>query len=364
MLLQQVLPGLSFDQEAFRLRPYQQDCVQAILYAYFYCDRSKGMIEMPTGAGKTVTALHTLYRLREVDRQTTALFIAPTIDLALKNCQEARRFFPHEEVGLVQAEHRHYQHPIVVATTDTLANPQTRRKLLLAQGLRKFSFVWIDESHTRVLGTLQEILLDLEDPHALRLGVSATPYCDDGRSLLPAFPDGFFYRIELSALVADDYLLPFQVHQIKTTEESRPKSALAAWREIIGEEPTIVFARSVSHAHEFNRYFRMNKVRSAVVSHKTQSERRIQIYREFCHRITPVMHNFGVLTTGVDFPEACAAIIARDAWMKGKLSRVHRQAVGRIIRLCQEKHVGRIVYLTTPECDWVPDLEVLPQSSR
>src|SRR5438445_3696900 len=256
MLLQRTMPGFSSTQETFSLRPYQQECVEATLYAYFYGDRRKGLIEMPTGAGKTLSALNTLYRLRSIDYQTTGLLLAPTIDLALKNFTEARRFFPQEEVGLVQAENRMYQHPVVVATIDTLANPATRRKLLWAQGGKKFSFVWIDESHLKTLGILRDILQDLEDDYALRLGVSATPERGDGRSLESVFPDGFFYRIKISELVAEDYLLPFRVHKVMTTEKNRQRDAVRAWREYCEQAGTILFARSVADAQSFHKHFR------------------------------------------------------------------------------------------------------------
>jgi DNA repair protein RadD len=354
MILQKTLPGLASTPETFTLRPYQQACVDAVFYGYFYCNKNKGLIEMPTGAGKTLTALSILHKLRTIDPHTTGLLIAPTIDLALKNFIEARRFFRHEEVGLVQAENRFYNHPIVVATTDTLANPVARRKLLFAQEFTKFSFVWIDEAHTKSIGVLRDILADLEHPYALRLGVSATPYREDGKSLEPVFPNGFFYQIGIHELVVDNYLLPFQIHQIHTTPKDRPKAALKAWQDIIGQEPTIVFAKSVPHAYTLNKYFKSNNVRSAVISSRTSRERRTEIYQEFRNNTTPIMNNFGVLTTGVDFPEARAAIIVRDAWMKGKISVVHRQAIGRVIRLCQGKQVGKIIYLCIPGADKVP----------
>jgi superfamily II DNA or RNA helicase len=359
MLLQKTMPGFSSTQESFTLRPYQQDCVEATLYAYFCGDRRKGLIEIPTGGGKTISALNTLYRLREVDHQTTGLLIAPTIDLALKNFTESQRFFPREEVGLVQAENRLYQHPIVVATTDTLANPATRRKLLWAQGGKKFSFVWIDEMHVKSLGILKYILEDLEEDYALRLAVSATPYRGDGRSLEPVCPDGLFYNIEISELVAEDWLLPFQIHKVVTTEKNRKQDALAYWRESCGQAQSILFARSVADAQGFNRHFRKNGVTSEVLSASVGVERRDKIYREFRRGSLSWMQNWGVLTTGVDFPCAKFAFIARPAWMKGKLSGIHRQAVGRIIRLLEGKSVGGIVYLTTPEYDWTPTLEEL-----
>lgn len=353
MLMQHVLPGLSSSLAEFDLRPYQEECAGAIIYSYLHCDRNKGMIEVPTGGGKTRIALNVLHRLRTLDTSVTALIIQPTIDLAMKNWNEARLFFPPEEVGLVQAENRFYQHPIVVATTDTLANPLTRRKLLLAQGGKQFSFVWIDENHLKVMGVLPKILEDLEHPYALRLGVSATPK----DSVLPVFPDGFFYQIGISKLVKEDYLLPFKVHVIATTEKNRPQAALDAWRDIVGRKPTIAFNKSVRQAHIFNEFFQANHVASAVISSEVKS--REPIYKKFRRGIIPILNNWGVLTTGVDFPEACAAIIARDAWMKGTLSPVHKQAIGRIIRLCKGKEVGTIIYLTVPGADQVPDIQAL-----
>lgn len=361
MLLQRAMPGFASTQETFSLRPYQQDCVRATLYAYLYKDRRKGLIEVPTGGGKTLISMNTLYQLRELDYQTTALIIVPTIDLAVQTMRELRRFFPYEEIGLVQAENRMYQHPIVVATTDTLANPVTRRKLFWAQGGKRFSFVWIDECHAKTLGVLKEVLVDLEDEYALRLGTSATPERGDGRPLEPVFPDGFFYSIQISELVGQDYLLPFQVRKVMTTEKNRQKDALEYWRECCEQKQSILFARSVADAEKFHKHFRKNGETSAVISSKVDKDRREHFYREFRAGRLSWMHTWGVLTTGVDFPEAEVAFIGRPAWMKGELTPVHRQAVGRIIRLLKGKAAGIIVYLTTPEYDWVPNLERLSQ---
>ncbi len=360
MLLQHVLPGLSTPTEDFTLRPYQDTCVKAVLRAYFYSNRNRGLIKMPTGGGKTRTALSLLDNLRKIDPQTTGLLIAPSIDLVHQNYKEARRFFPFEEVGLVQAENRLYRHPIVVATTDTLKDPQTRKRLLAAQDGKKFSFIWIDESHVKILGVLKDILADLEEPYALRLGTSATPWRDDGRALSPIFPHGFFYEIEIAELVNQDWLLPFQTHAVQTNKKQRFQSALDAWRTIIGEERTIVFAASIKDAEHFHAFFRRNGVPSAVITKKTSRERRREIYRAFREGKIRILVNWGILTTGIDFPEAYAAIIGRYAWMKTKekIASVHRQAVGRIIRLHNEqKKVGTIVYLCTPGADQVPELE-------
>lgn len=363
-MFQTVLPGLSSNREQFHLRPYQQDCVDAVLSAYFYQNREKGVVEMACGAGKTIAALNTYNELCQRDPSTTGLFLVPTIDLAQQNAIEARRFFPHHEIGLVQAENREYNHPIVVATIDTLANPITRRRLFRAQRFRKFNFVWVDEAHLRVSGVLEDILADLEAPHALRLGVTATPWRSDYVSLLSRYPNGLFYSIGRDPLVSQGHVLPFEQHRVETTLANRYARAEWAWREHLDEERTVLFANDIRDARKFRNHFERRGIPSEVVIGKTASERRKSIYEALHEKNVRVLCTVGVLVTGVNLPWIMGAIIARNSWMAGNYTIGHHQAVGRIARTSSEcgldglplKTSGKLVYLTSDKYRYIPQI--------
>jgi superfamily II DNA or RNA helicase len=363
-MFQSALPGLTSACEPFHLRPYQQDCVDTVLSSYFYGNREKGVVEMSCGAGKTHVALNVYDELCRRDPSTTGLFLVPTIDLAVKNAREACRFFPQHEVGLVQAENREYNHPIVVATIDTLANPITRRKLFRAQRFRKFNFLWIDECHLRVQGTLEEILADLEAPYALRLGVTATPWRSDETSLLTRYPDGLFYSIGRDTLVEEGHVLPYATYRVQTTPANRMEQAVWAWSKHLEEERTVLFANNIRDAYRFRNHFRGEGIASAVVIGKTVSDRRASIYEALHGKDVKVLCNVGVLVTGVDLPWLMGAIIAKDSWMAGKYTIGHHQATGRIARLSDEigpdgfpyKTSGKLVYLTSEKYNHIPQI--------
>lgn len=363
-MFQAALPGLSSSCEQFHLRPYQQDCVDAVLSAYFYQNREKGVVEMGCGGGKTHCALDVYHELCKRDPTSTGLFLVPTIELAIKNAKESQRFFPRHEIGLVQAENREYNHPIVVATIDTLANPITRRKLFRAQRFRKFNFVWIDECHIRAMGTLEDILADLEAPHALRLGVTATPWRSDDVSLLARYPDGLFYSIGRDKLVGEGHVLPFETYKIETHFSNRYERAEWSWREHLDEERTILFANNIRDARKFRSHFQSSGIASEVVIGKTASERRKSIYESLHEKDVRILCNVGVLVTGVDFPWVRGAIIARDSWMAGNYTIGHHQAVGRIARTSSEcgpdglplKTSGKLAYLTSEKYPHIPQI--------
>ena len=70
---------------AMQLRPYQQEALDAI-------DRSRSnkcMIQMPTGAGKTIVFLNTA-----LNHWKKVLVIVPTIDLRDQVLDRASKFYP------------------------------------------------------------------------------------------------------------------------------------------------------------------------------------------------------------------------------------------------------------------------------
>jgi superfamily II DNA or RNA helicase len=356
-MFQAVLPRLESKTESFDLRPHQQECVDRVIYAYFYHNRNQGVIEAPCASGKTISALAILRELIRRDTSTTALLLVPTIALAHQVVVEAKRFFPHHQIGLVQAENREYNHKIVVATIETLSNPLTRMKLFRVQRFRKFSFIWIDEAHLFTM-SLDPIFADLEEDGALRLGTSATVWRSDDLSLSISFPHGLFHSIDREPLVEEGYVLPFKIHKIETTPSNRYEQALWAWKEHAKGKQTIVFANSKNDVIRFHRFFKKQGIKSAIVLGDTPDWKRDEVFRDFREGKVLILVSFGVLVTGVDFPWAVAAIIARNTWMKGENTVGHHQATGRVGRTHGEsaKQAGILIYLTSEKYSRIPQI--------
>jgi superfamily II DNA or RNA helicase len=204
--------------------------------------------------------------------------------------------------------------------------------------------------------SLDAILEDLEDEGALRLGVTATPWRSDNQSLLQLFPHGLFCSIDREPLIEEGYVLPFEIHQVETAPKNRYDQTLWAWREHAKEKQTIIFANSTNDAMKFQAFFKRKDVKSSLVLGDTPDWRREEIFRDFREGKTLILVSFGVLVTGVDFPWAVAAIIARNTWMRGKNTVGHHQATGRVGRTHDGKHAGVLIYLTSEKYNRIPEI--------
>jgi len=343
--------------ESYALREHQEECVKAVLYAYLYQGRNQGIVEAPCSAGKTLCAIAIFSELIKRDSSTTALFILPSILLAHQTLREAKRFFPHHQIGLVQAENKQYNHKIVIATIDTLANPLTRKRLFAAQRFKRFSFLWIDECHLRLGENLEDILFDLEDDGALRLGTSATVWRSDNQSLAIPFPHGLFHSIDRKPLIEEGHVLDFDVHEIRTNMTNRYEKAVWGWREYVKEKQMIFFANSKSDAIGFQRFLRKQNIKSALILSDTPGWKRERATAAFRTGEVPILVSLRVLITGIDLPEACAGMIGCNSWMRGEDTINHHQATGRIARTYGEKEKGILLYLTTEQCHGIPAIQ-------
>ncbi len=146
---------------AVKPRPYQRDAVGAWLAA-----GGRGVVVLPTGAGKTVVAFMALEQA-----PVRTLVVVPTIDLLRQwraNLVE-KAGVPADLVGVVGGGERSSR-PITVITYDSASMP--RRKL------DGYGLLIVDEVHHLPAPTYQAIAAKTNAPW--RLGLSATPERTDG----------------------------------------------------------------------------------------------------------------------------------------------------------------------------------------
>ena len=146
---------------AFQPRPYQREAVRAWL-----ANGGRGVVVLPTGAGKTVLA----YMAME-QAPVRTLVIVPTIDLLrqwrLGLVEKAG--LPEDSVGVVGGGERCVR-PVTVMTYDSAAMPQ--------RVLSDFGLLIVDEVHHLPAPTYRTIVNKAAAPW--RLGLSATPERADG----------------------------------------------------------------------------------------------------------------------------------------------------------------------------------------
>jgi len=143
-------------QLALEPRPYQEEALQKWLAA-----GSKGVVVLPTGAGKTFVAAMAVH-----ETGLKALAVVPTIDLLQqwRSALASALTLPIDEIGIFGGGEKDLQ-PITIITYDSAA--------LYPRELRNFGLLIFDECHHLPAPTYRLIAESAFTP--LRLGLSATP---------------------------------------------------------------------------------------------------------------------------------------------------------------------------------------------
>ncbi len=172
-------------------RPYQEEAIASWLR-----HDGRGVVVLPTGAGKTVVALAIATRLG-----LRTLVVAPTIEL-LHQWREGlaqRLGYPLEEVGIVGGGKRTVR-DLTVITYDSAAMPHRR--------LDGFGLLVVDEVHHLPARAYRAIAGKINAP--FRLGLSATPErSDDAHEDLDYLIGPIVYRKSAAELARDRHIAEY-----------------------------------------------------------------------------------------------------------------------------------------------------------
>jgi superfamily II DNA or RNA helicase len=183
-------------QLAVRPRAYQREAVRAWLDS-----GGRGVVVLPTGAGKTVVALMALEQV-----PARALVIVPTIELLgqWRTALVERAGIPPEQVGVVGGGHRS-RGPITVMTYDSAAMP--------GRDLAGFGLLIVDEVHHLPAPAYRAIARRTSAPW--RLGLTATPERADGAHLELATLIGLVvYRRMPAELASEGHIATYREQRV------------------------------------------------------------------------------------------------------------------------------------------------------
>lgn len=363
------------------LHGYQEDLVRNISTMLDRLAPQRGMLSLPTGAGKTrVTAEAVIRWVKRIGNlQGPLLWIAQTEELCEQAVQSWKfvwskvgaerpltvsRLWGGNEVGNV------VDHPHLVVATDA--------KLERCLGtepyawLRQAALVVVDEAHTsiskrytRILGELG--LTQYETGRHL-LGLTATPFRntneEETRRLVnrfgerrfdlehEVFPSGDPYRdlqdwgmlaqvehrtleggrIELTRdekTHADRMaMLSRSAEQRLADDHARSRRIVDSVAELPEDWPTLLFATSVDHAKYLAAMLNDRGVPSTAVDSTTSAQDRRTRIENFRNGHTRVLTNYGVLTQGFDAPATRVVVVARPVYS----TNVYQQMIGRGLR--------------------------------
>ncbi len=365
----------------YGLFPHQRVAARKVAAALSRPPR-KVVLHMPTGAGKTRTAMHLVARhLREYG-PTVVVWLAQNrelLDQASDEFEKAWSLLGDRDVRLLRfwgnrrSSLKDLQDGLIVAGLAKMASLDTRDVATILKLADRTSLTVIDEAHQAIAPTYANVLraLNSKRPENALLGLTATP----GRSWseieedkrLSEFFDGQKVLLEVegyddpvSFLMEEKYLarpvfnqlVAKSAVQLSKTDQytiqdapdlsdkllerlgrdtARTEAVLEAILDAAKRhDRIIVFAPSVENAKLLQAMLTINKVEALFVSGETDTAERERRIRRFksnaCNKI--VMVNFGVMTTGFDAPRTSCAIIARPT----RSLVLYSQMVGRATR--------------------------------
>ncbi|HEX6797124.1 MAG TPA: DEAD/DEAH box helicase [Ktedonobacterales bacterium] len=197
-------------------RDYQREAVDAWLRA-----NGRGIVVLPTGAGKTVVAFEAIARLG-----VRTLVVVPTIDLLRqwRGGLSERLGVPSEQVGAIGGGER-VTGPLTVITYDSAAMP--RRKL------DGYGLLIFDEVHHLPAQTYRAIAAKCAAPW--RLGLSATLERSDGlHAELDALIGPLVFERDAETLAAARHIAAYTERRVyvdlSPEEELRYETLMAEWR--------------------------------------------------------------------------------------------------------------------------------------
>jgi len=171
-------------------------------------NKTQGLIVLPCGGGKTKLGVGAIARIGR-----TTIVLVHTDDLIDQWAHEVMDSFGIEP-GIVNADHKDVDAPIVIASVFTLAamleeNPELGHR---------WGLVVADECHHFPANTFQRVLRYLTARH--RLGLTATPDREDGHGKLVDWSFGPRLLVKtVQQLVADGFLLMPRIVAVPTSFE-------------------------------------------------------------------------------------------------------------------------------------------------
>lgn len=356
-----------------QLRNYQQEALEAWLRA-----GKRGVIVLPTGAGKTVIAMSAISRVN-----APSIIIVPTIDLMEQWRTRLVQEF-NVDIG-VYGGGENLLKAITVSTYDSA--------YLRAEELgNKFMFTIFDEIHHLPAPSYSQIAELFASPY--RMGLTATYIREDeGHKLLPRLVGNIVYELDTEALAGthlSDYTLEKVFVNLTPDEQSeydknysvfaeylrrsrvslrRPKdfqrfimrtgidpnarrallarnkaldialnssSKTEALRELLSSnltEKILIFTQHNRLVYKISRDFLI-----PAITHQTSKEERSKILKKFRSGEYRWIVTSKVLDEGIDVPDATMAIILSGTGS----SREFIQRLGRILRKKKEKRAKLI----------------------
>lgn len=304
---------------------------------YLIAGRKRVLIVAPTGAGKTTIAAEII--TGAVDKARRVLFIAHRKELIDQASARLDRYGLDHGIIKAGTKRAKPRALVQVASIQTL----TRRELPPAD------IIIIDEAHRSKSKSYMDVLAAY--PHAVTLGLTATPWRLDGSGLGDLFQElvlvcqpGYLIDRDPAVLVKPRVFAPAtpDLKGMKSSKGDYEQAALQAlmsteasvdeivlnWQRHAAGRATVAFATGINHSLMIRDAFRAIGVAAEHIDGNTGNDERERILKNLDEGRVQLVSNCEVLTEGWDCPRVACAILARPT----KSLSLYLQMVGRVLR--------------------------------
>ena len=335
-------------------RDYQQKAIDSVLDSYRNNIRS-GILNLHVGAGKTYVAGCIIREMKKIQGKK-ALFLVAQRELAFQARKAFQRMHPDLRIAIEMADlHASPKDDIVIACVATLGRAGSMRVGKFNPD--DFGTILVDECHlslapvwNRVLNWVGVTRENFQD-NKLLLGLTGTAFRHDGTSLGVLYDDVFYTRT-IADGIKDGWLTDIEWIQVETDTDIsevptrggefvnlellskidnplRNGQIINAYKEHGENKTCLVFAGSVEHAYKLADLFNAEGIKAVCIEGGTEEQERKDVNDIFRDEgDLKVIVNYGVYTTGVDFPELGSIILGRPI----KSTVLYTQIVGRVLR--------------------------------
>lgn len=313
------------------LRPHQEQAI-ALLRSSLGKGNRRVVVQMPTGAGKTVTAAEIIKGA--LSKGNECIFTAPAVSLIGQTVEsfEAQGI---RDIGVMQGNHPRTNAlaKVQIATVQTLA----RREI------PKAALIIVDEAHIRA-DVIDRMMAERED--VFFVGLSATPW----RAGMGLLWQDLVIPVTINQMIDRGLLSKFAVYAPDVPDLSGVKvkageyveeglqrvmgeakilgSVVANWLERGERRPTLCFGVNRAHAAQIAKEFQANGISAAYVDGEVDGVEREFINQRFRNGDYAVICSVRTMTTGVDLPVSCIIDAAPT-----RSEMLHVQKIGRGLRV-------------------------------
>ena len=298
---------------------------------------------MPTGSGKTRTAIEIIVDFIRARKSPTILWLVEKPELAEQALNSFQDLWKLRGDRLVKS-HRLYNkfNPsvdfkitpnIIFAGFDKLTSYKKSKNDLYHKLQTTVDLLVIDEAHYSLAETYEHIISDLEKENKkiVKIGLTATPMRPNDTDFYNL--KTFFNSQVLEFLDADSkkindpikylqekrYLAEIETEFLSLPEEQIDENSKDFNDAVINrlkfcikdKEKVIVFARSKDHAIALDILLKYNNLKSECIVGETTNEERQQFFKRFSDGDLMILVNYDILSTGIDLPKVDTLFLLR-----------------------------------------------------